>query len=104
MVAVNALIPLMDYGIVWRDNSGQFKKDYKRCIKRGLDMDLLKSIVSILAIPDKLQPQNKDHTLAGNYAGFRECHIMPNWLLIYRYKGEYLELTRTGTHSDLFQR
>ena len=59
MVAVNALIPLMDYGIVWRDNSGQFKKDYKRCIKRGLDMDLLKSIVSILAIPDKLQPENK---------------------------------------------
>ena len=85
-------------------NSGQFKKDYKRSIKRGLDMDLLKSIVSILAIPDKLQPQNKDHTLAGNYAGFRECHIMPDWLLIYRYKGEYLELTRTGTHSDLFQR
>ncbi|MFQ7186963.1 MAG: type II toxin-antitoxin system YafQ family toxin [Lachnospira eligens] len=83
-------------------DSGQFKKDYKKCVKRGLDMNLLKAIVKTLAIPEPLDIKNKDHNLTGNYAGFRECHIMPDWLLIYRYNEEYLELVRTGTHSDLF--
>lgn len=85
-------------------DSGQFKKDYKRCVKRGLDMTLLKSVVSILAIPAKLDAKHKDHGLTGNYSRFRECHILPDWLLIYRYDGEYLELARTGTHSDLFSK
>ncbi|MDD6056866.1 MAG: type II toxin-antitoxin system YafQ family toxin [Clostridiales bacterium] len=85
-------------------DSGQFKKDYKKCIKRGLQMDLLKSVVATLAIPDMLPEKNRDHTLTGNYAGFRECHIAPDWLLIYRYDGAYLELVRTGTHSDLFKK
>lgn len=83
-------------------DSGQFKKDYKKCMKRGLKMELLKAVVSILAIPEPLEIKNKDHNLTGNYSGFRECHILPDWLLIYRYDGEYLELVRTGTHSDLF--
>jgi mRNA interferase YafQ len=83
-------------------DSGQFKKDYKKCVKRGLDMNLLKAIVKTLAIPESLDIKNKDHNLTGNYAGFKECHIMPDWLLIYRYNEEYLELVRTGTHSDLF--
>lgn len=83
-------------------DSGQFKKDYKKCVKRGLKMDSLKSLVAILAIPDKLPEKNQDHNLTGNYTGFRECHISPDWLLIYRYNGDYLELARTGTHSDLF--
>lgn len=83
-------------------DSGQFKKDYKRCVKRGLNMNLLKSVVATLAIPTTLPIKNQDHDLKGNYKGFKECHIAPNWLLIYRYKGEYLELSRTGTHSDLF--
>lgn len=83
-------------------DSGQFKKDYKRCVKRGLNMNLLKSVVATLAIPAVLPIKNQDHDLKGNYKGFKECHIAPNWLLIYRYKGEYLELSRTGTHSDLF--
>lgn len=84
-------------------DSGQFKKDYKKCIKRGLDMNLLKSVVAVLAVPKALPAHNQDHNLKGNYQGFRECHIAPNWLLIYRYQGEYLELARTGTHSDLFR-
>ncbi len=83
-------------------DSGQFKKDYKRCVKRGLNMNLLKSVVTILIIPDILPVNNKNHNLKGQYIGFMECHIAPNWLLIYRYKDGYLELARTGTHSDLF--
>lgn len=83
-------------------DSGQFKKDYKRCVKRGLNINLLKSVVATLAIPATLPIKNQDHDLKGNYKGFKECHIAPNWLLIYRYNGEYLELSRTGTHSDLF--
>lgn len=85
-------------------DSGQFRKDYRKCVKRGLQMDLLKAVVATLAIPDKLPEKNKDHNLTGDYIGFRECHIAPDWLLIYRYEGEYLELARTGTHSDLFKK
>jgi mRNA interferase YafQ len=84
-------------------DSRQFKKDYKKCVKRGLDMNLLKSVVTTLAIPAALSEKNLDHNLKGNYKNFRECHISPDWLLIYRYNGEYLELFRTGTHSDLFK-
>ena len=83
--------------------SGQFKRDYKKCVKRGLQMNLLKSVVAVLAKPDTLPPKYKPHDLKGNYAGFKECHILPDWLLIYRCSGEYLELARTGTHSDLFE-
>lgn len=85
-------------------DSGQFKRDYKKCVKRGLNMELLKMVVTVLAIPDKLPEKNKEHDLKGDYAGFRECHILPDWLLIYRYNGEFLELARTGTHSDLFKK
>ena len=84
--------------------SGQFKKDYKKCLKRGLDIDLLKSIVSVLAIPSELPPKNQAHELKGEYKSFSECHILPDWLLIYRYSEEYLELARTGTHADLFKK
>ena len=83
--------------------TGQFKKDYKKCVKRRLDMNLLKSIIATLAIPAALSEKNLDHNLKGNYKNYRECHISPDWLLIYRYNEEYLELFRTGTHSDLFK-
>lgn len=83
--------------------SGQFKKDYKKCSKRGFDMNLLKSVVTLLAVPEALPKKNQDHDLKGSYKGFRECHISPDWLLIYRNNGDYLELSRTGTHSDLFR-
>ena len=80
------------------------KKDLKTCQKRNFDFSLFEEIVNRLRIPEPLEIKNRDHYLIGNYTGFRECHITPDWLLIYRYDGEYLELSRTGTHSDLFKK
>lgn len=80
----------------------QFKRDRRRCVKRGYDMDLLDNVVDTLMIPAKLPSVNKDHGLSGNWAGFQECHIQSDWLLIYRVDGNDLYLVRTGTHADLF--
>ncbi|MCC2255615.1 type II toxin-antitoxin system YafQ family toxin [Ruminococcus sp. CLA-AA-H200] len=82
----------------------QFRKDYKLAVKRGLKIDLLKDIIAALAMGEKLPEKNKDHALTGNWVGHRECHILPDWLLIYRIEDEVLVLTlaRTGSHSDLF--
>ena len=84
----------------------QFKKDYKLAKKRHLDIDLLKDIITMLANGETLPEKYKDHALSGNWIGHRECHINPDWLLIYRYEDDVLVLTlaRTGTHSDLFGR
>lgn len=82
--------------------TAQFKRDRRRCIKRGYNMGLLASAVNTLIIPAALPPQNRDHTLTGNWAGHQECHLTPDWLLIYRVEGDTLMLYRTGTHSDLF--
>ena len=82
--------------------TGQFKKDFKACKKRGYDMELLQRTIDILAIPASLPEKNKDHRLTGNYINKRECHIMPDWLLIYRVENSRLILYRTGTHADLF--
>ena len=82
--------------------TGQFKKDRRRCIKRGWDMGLLSSVVTMLRIPSLLPPEAKDHPLTGNWADHRECHIQPDWVLIYRIEGNKLVLYRTGSHSDLF--
>lgn len=82
--------------------STKFKKDFKTCVKRGYKMPLLQQIVDILRIPDVLPPKNRDHNLSGNYSGYRECHIEPDWLLIYQQEDNVLLLYRTGTHSDLF--
>lgn len=81
-----------------------FKKDYKLAMKRGLKIDLLEEIITTLAMGGQLPKKNKDHALTGNWAGHRECHILPDWLLIYRIEDDVLVLTlaRTGTHSDLF--
>lgn len=89
------------YDIVW---SSQFKKDYKRSIKRNLDINLLDDIIRKLSYGETLPEENRDHPLSGNWTGFRECHIQPDWLLIYRFDDDVLvlTLTRTGTHSDLF--
>lgn len=65
-------------------------------------MELLKEVVAILSIPKPLSPKNRDHPLTGNYKGRKECHITPDWLLIYEIDGNDLYLDRTGTHSDLF--
>lgn len=82
----------------------QFKKDYKRCKKRGLPIARLKEVIGILAMSELLPAKNLDHALSGNWAGHRECHIQPDWLLIYRIEDDVLVLTlaHTGSHSDLF--
>ena len=84
--------------------SNRFKKDLKIAKKRGLNLELLKTVVNTLASGQKLDRQYRDHDLTGEYAGFRECHMQPDWLLVYRIEQEELELFlfRTGTHSDLF--
>lgn len=85
-------------------NTTQFKKDYKLAKRRNLDTNLLKKIITKLANGEPLDPKHKDHPLSGNWIGHRECHIQPDWLLVYRYEDNVLVLTlaRTGTHSDLF--
>lgn len=82
--------------------STRFKKDFKTCVKRRYNMALLQQVIDMLRIPASLPQKNADHNLSGNYAGCRECHISPDWLLIYRQEGNELLLYRTGTHSDLF--
>ena len=84
--------------------SNQFKKDLKLMNRRGVNLDLLDYVVNKLANNEELEEKYYDHALTGNYVGFRECHIKPDWLLIYRINGNelYLFLSRTGTHSDLF--
>lgn len=81
-----------------------FKKDYKRIVKRGYDIQLLEEVISILANQEPLPEKFRDHSLLGKYTGCRECHITPDWLLIYEIDGDelILYLTRTGSHSDLF--
>ena len=82
--------------------SNRFRKDLKLAAKRGLRLDELNAIVEQLAAGQTLP--DRDHALTGDYIGFRECHIRPDWLLVYRVDGDALELFlfRTGTHTDLF--
>ncbi|MCR5635709.1 MAG: type II toxin-antitoxin system YafQ family toxin [Clostridiales bacterium] len=81
-----------------------FKKDFKRIVKRGCNIKLLEEVIEMLANGKVLPEKYKDHNLTGNYADCRECHITPDWLLIYKINDNelILYLTRTGTHSDLF--
>ena len=81
-----------------------FKKDLKRIERRGYNLDLLRTTVSFLAEQKTLPEKYKDHRLTGDYTGYRECHITPDWLLVYRIDRDQLilVLTRTGTHSDIF--
>jgi len=84
--------------------NNRFKKDYKLIKKRGYDTRKLEEVLNILITLRPLPPKYKEHTLTGNWSGFRECHIMPDWLLIYKIEEDTLILTptRTETHSDLF--
>ena len=81
-----------------------FKKDYKRVKKRGYDIRLLEKTIALLAEGKALPSEYRDHALVGDYSGCRECHIAPDWLLVYEIVEDelLLYLTRTGTHSDLF--
>ena len=82
----------------------KFQKDLKRIAKRGYDISLLTEVIKKLVNGERLPEKNKDHALSGDYSGYRECHITPDWLLIYEIENDelILYLTRTGTHSDLF--
>ena len=84
--------------------TNRFRKDYKLAKKRGYDLSLLDNTVNLIASRATLPERYKDHELTGDYKGCRECHITPDWLLIYEiFEDELiLYLTRTGTHSDLF--
>ena len=81
-----------------------FKRDYRRIKKRGYDLRLLEDVIALLAQEQELPPAYRDHALTGDYSGCRECHIAPDWLLVYEVLQDelLLYLTRTGTHSDLF--
>lgn len=91
----------MKRDVVW---TTQFKKDYKLAVKRHLDIALLDDIIRVLTRGESLPEKNRDHALSGNWAGYRECHIQPDWLFVYCIEEDVLVLTliRTGTHSDLF--
>lgn len=84
--------------------SGKFKKDLKLAIKRGYNITLLENVVNTLSRGETLSPKYCDHELSGAFKGCRECHITPDWLLIYEIINDdlVLYLTRTGTQSDLF--
>ena len=93
----------MTLRVVW---TNKFKKDYKSAIKRGLDIKKLDEVIFMLANGTSLLPKHHDHALSGDYKDFRECHIEPDWLLIYAKSDTELILTlaRTGSHSDLFNK
>jgi len=84
-------------------SSALYRKDFKRIVRRGLNTTLLRDVIQQLREQKPLAQNHKDHPLKGRYAGLRECHIQPDWLLIYELDGENLVLTttRTGTHDDL---
>ena len=81
----------------------QFKKDLKRIQKQSKDAAKLKAIIEKLAAGEALEEKYKDHSLHGNYAGVRDCHVATDWLLIYAIAGDELRLIRTGSHAELFE-
>ena len=87
------------------ETTSQFRKDYKLMKKRGLNLRLLEDVLDKLIREEPLETRHRDHALTGNYSGLRECHIQPDWLLIYAIDKGRLILTasRTGSHADLFK-
>lgn len=82
---------------------GQFKQDFKRMEKRGHDLKKLRGVIEKLVGEAELEARYKDHALPGQYVGARDCHISPDWVLIYAIVENELRLIRTGTHADLFR-
>jgi mRNA interferase YafQ len=82
--------------------TSQFKKDVKRCEKAHLPIDELKAVMERLIRCAALEAKHKDHQLTGNNKGFRDCHIRPDWLLIYMTTATEITFTRTGSHAELF--
>ena len=85
--------------------TNRFKKDLKKVVKRGNDLRKINIVISKIANYEALDKKHQDHPLGGNWIGYRECHIEPDWLLIYKIENDFcvLTLTRTGSHSDLFE-
>lgn len=83
----------------------QFEKDFKRMIKRGKDMEKIKTVMRRLANEEILDIRHRDHKLTGDFEGFRECHIEPDWLLVYRInkRDNNIIFLRTGSHADIFE-
>lgn len=82
--------------------TGKFRKDFKLAIKRGLNMTLIQSVMKTIESGVALDPQYKEHPLTGDYTGNMECHIQPDWLIVYALDETSVTFVRTGTHSDLF--
>jgi len=80
----------------------RFKRDVKRMESRGKPMSKLRALILLLIEESSLPESYRDHALSGNWKNFRDCHIEPDWLLIYKVDGSHLHLVRTGSHSDLF--
>jgi mRNA interferase YafQ len=81
----------------------EFKRDLKRLKKRGKDMEKLRVVLDALSTRGQLDPKYKDHALSGKWKGWRDCHVEPDWILVYREEAGKLEIGRTGTHADLFE-
>ena len=90
----------MKYGIV---ETSQFRRDRRRAVRRGLPQEELDAVVLALAAGEALPPEYRDHPLHNNWEGYRDCHIRPDWLLVYRIDGDrlILVLSRTGTHAEI---
>ena len=82
--------------------SNSFKRDYKKIKKQSRDILLMKVIMDDLVNEKRLPVKNRDHALAGNYAGYRACHIQPDWVLIYKVVGNIIVFSRTGSHSEIY--
>ena len=84
--------------------SSQFKKDYKKVKKQNKDLGKLSAVIDKLAAKERLDIKYRDHPLTGSWKGFRDCHLEPDWILIYRASEDTLALARTGSHSELFKK
>ena len=82
--------------------TAQFKRDYKRCKKRGYDMAELRTVMELLIAQKPFSEHHRDHELSGDWKGHRDCHIRSDWILIYRIAHDTITFERTGTHADLF--
>ncbi len=82
--------------------AARFRRDVKRLHRQGRDLARLELVIRTLAAENPLDGRYRDHALVGNWHGFRECHLQPDWLLIYRVEGNELQLARTGSHVELF--
>ena len=84
--------------------TSQFKKDIKRLKKRGKNLEKLGAVVRLLAADEPLEEKHRDHALIGRWVGSRDCHVEPDWILIYRNESEALYMERSGSHIDIFKK